>query len=91
LVEKTGAYVQVGVHDEHAEASFVPFKLYEQEFRFIGSNSCADKFGAAVEFMPDIRDKAKVLVGESFPVWNFDEAVQSMQAGKSIKTQLLFS
>ncbi len=90
-VEKTGAYVQVGVHDQHAEASFVPFKLYEQEFRFIGSNSCADKFGAAVELMPDIRDKAKVLVGESFPVWNFDEAAQSMQAGKSIKTQLLFS
>ncbi|MGH0348875.1 alcohol dehydrogenase catalytic domain-containing protein [Sinorhizobium meliloti] len=91
LVEKTGAYVQVGVHDEHAEASFVPFKLYEQEFRFIGSNSCADKFGAAVELMPDIRDKAKLLIGESFPVWSFDTAVQSMQAGKSIKTQLRFS
>ncbi len=91
LLEKTGAYVQVGVHDEHAEATFVPFKLYEQEFRFIGSNSCADKFGAAVELMPDIREKAKLLIGESFPVWSFDDAVQSMQAGKSIKTQLVFS
>jgi 2-desacetyl-2-hydroxyethyl bacteriochlorophyllide A dehydrogenase len=91
LLEKTGAYVQVGVHDEHAEASFVPFKLYEQEFRFIGSNSCAAKFGTAVELMPDIRDKAKLLIGESFPVWDFDAAVQSMQAGKSIKTQLRFS
>ncbi|SDK31223.1 2-desacetyl-2-hydroxyethyl bacteriochlorophyllide A dehydrogenase [Agrobacterium fabrum] len=91
LVEKTGAYVQVGVHDEHAEASFVPFKLYEQELRFIGSNSCAGKFAAAVELMPDIRDKAKVLIGESFPVWSFETAIQSMQAGKSIKTQLRFS
>ncbi len=91
LVEKTGAYVQVGVHDEHAEATFVPFKLYEQEFRFIGSNSCADKFGAAVELMPDIRDKARLLVGDSFPVWSFDTAVESMKAGKSIKTQLRFS
>ncbi len=91
LVEKTGAFVQVGVHDEHAEASFVPFKLYEQELRFIGSNSCADKFGAAVELMPDIRDKAKRLIGESFPVWDFDAAVRSMQAGKSIKTQLRFA
>jgi 2-desacetyl-2-hydroxyethyl bacteriochlorophyllide A dehydrogenase len=91
LVEKTGAYVQVGVHDEHAEASFVPFKLYEQEVRMIGSNSCADKFAAAVDMMPDIRDKAMHLIGESFPVWSFDTAVQSMQAGKSIKTQLRFS
>jgi 2-desacetyl-2-hydroxyethyl bacteriochlorophyllide A dehydrogenase len=91
LVDKTGAYVQVGVHDEHAEASFVPFKLYEQELRLIGSNSCAGQFAAAVELMPDIRDKAKFLIGESFPVWSFDAAVQSMQAGKSIKTQLGFS
>ncbi|MBD8554436.1 alcohol dehydrogenase catalytic domain-containing protein [Rhizobium sp. CFBP 8762] len=91
LVEKTGVYVQVGVHDEHAQASFTPFKLYEQEFRFIGSNSCADKFSAAVDLMPDIRDKAQRLIGESFPVWSFDTAVQNMQAGRSIKTQLRFS
>jgi 2-desacetyl-2-hydroxyethyl bacteriochlorophyllide A dehydrogenase len=91
LVEKTGAFVQVGVHDEHAEASFVPFKLYEHELRFIGSNSCADKFGAAVDLMPDIREKAKLLIGESFQVWDFDTAVQSMQAGNSIKTQLHFA
>jgi 2-desacetyl-2-hydroxyethyl bacteriochlorophyllide A dehydrogenase len=91
LVEKTGAFVQVGVHDEHTEASFVPFKLYEHELRFIGSNSCADKFGAAVDLMPDIREKAKLLIGESFQVWDFDTAVQSMQAGNSIKTQLRFA
>lgn len=89
LIDKTGALVQVGVHDEHATASFNPFKLYEREFRFIGSNSCADKFAAAVDLMPDIRDKAMLLIGESFSVWRFDEAVQSMQAGKAIKTQLV--
>ncbi|AFL50469.1 2-desacetyl-2-hydroxyethyl bacteriochlorophyllide A dehydrogenase [Sinorhizobium fredii] len=91
LIEKTGALVQVGVHDEHAEARFNPFKLYEREFRFIGSNSCADKFGAAVDLMTDIKVRAALLIGESFPVWSFEEAVQSMQAGKSVKTQLLFS
>ncbi|TCQ95401.1 alcohol dehydrogenase catalytic domain-containing protein [Neorhizobium sp. JUb45] len=90
LVEKMGAYVQVGVHDEHAQASFMPFKLYEHEVRMIGSNSCADRFAAAVELMPEVRDKAKLLIGESFPVWSFDAAVQSMTAGKAIKTQLSF-
>ncbi|MGO7136361.1 alcohol dehydrogenase catalytic domain-containing protein [Rhizobium leguminosarum] len=91
LIEKTGALVQVGVHDEHVQESFNPFKLYEQEFRFIGSNSCANKFEAAVDLMSDIREKAGLLIGESFPVWSFEEAVQAMQAGKSVKTQLLFS
>jgi 2-desacetyl-2-hydroxyethyl bacteriochlorophyllide A dehydrogenase len=90
-IEKTGALVQVGVHDADAIASFNPFKLYEQEFRFIGSNSCADKFAAAVDLMADIRDKASLLIGESFPVWSFAEAVQSMEAAKSVKTQLRFS
>jgi len=90
LIEKTGVLVQVGVHDEDAEASFNPFRLYEREFRFIGSNSCAGQFPAAVDLMPDIRDKAALLLGETFPVWNFDQAVQSMQTGRSVKTQLRF-
>ncbi|MEZ2132961.1 MULTISPECIES: alcohol dehydrogenase catalytic domain-containing protein [unclassified Sinorhizobium] len=89
-IEKTGALVQVGVHDEHAEATFNPFRLYERELRFIGSNSCADRFPAAVDLMADIHEKASLLLGETFPVWNFEEAVQSMQAGKSVKTQLSF-
>ena len=40
LVEKTGALVQVGVHDEHYRGTFIPFKIYEREVRIIGSNSC---------------------------------------------------
>jgi threonine dehydrogenase-like Zn-dependent dehydrogenase len=90
-VEKTGVLVQVGVHDADAMASFYPFKLYERELRFIGSNSCADKFPAAVELMPEIRDAVGPLIGRSFPVWDFEGAVRSMEAGNAVKTQLLFS
>jgi 2-desacetyl-2-hydroxyethyl bacteriochlorophyllide A dehydrogenase len=90
LVEKTGVLVQVGVHDVNAAATINPFRIYEQEFRLIGSNSLADKFGAAVEFMTDIRDQASVLIGESFPVWDFAGAVDSMAKGRAIKTQLRF-
>lgn len=91
LVEKTGVFVQVGVHDAESTASFNPFKLYERELRFIGSNSCADKFSAAVELMPDIREAAALLVGQAFPVWDFENAVENMEAGKTVKTQLLIS
>lgn len=91
LVEKTGTLVQVGVHDTDATAVFNPFRLYEREMRFVGSNSCADQFEPAVELMTDIRDRATVLLGESFPVWEFEKAVKSMEAGRSIKTQLHFT
>lgn len=91
LVEKTGVLVQVGVHDEDAKVPIVPFKIYEREIRLIGSNSCADKFPAAVDLMPDIKNKAKLLLGESFPVWDFGAAVDGMTAGHTIKTQLHFA
>ena len=90
LVEKTGTLVQVGAHDQHATARFVPFKIYEHEIKIVGSNSCADKFSAAVEIMPDIQDRAAVLLGEPFSVWDFGSAVNSMIAGNAVKTQLRF-
>ena len=91
LVEKTGVLVQVGVHDEDAIVGFNPFKIYEREIRIVGSNSCADKFPAAVEMMADIHDRAAVLLGEPFPVWDFAQAVDSMVKGHAVKTQLSLS
>ena len=88
LVEKTGVLVQVGVHDEDATVGFNPFKIYEREIRIIGSNSCADKFPAAVDMMADIHDRAAVLLGDPFQVWDFTAAVDSMVAGHAVKTQL---
>jgi 2-desacetyl-2-hydroxyethyl bacteriochlorophyllide A dehydrogenase len=91
LVEKTGVVVQIGVHDEDAIVGFIPFKIYEREIRIIGSNSCADKYVEAVDVMSDIRDRASKLVGKSFSVWDFNQAVDSMAAGDSIKTLLHFN
>jgi len=91
LVEKTGVLVQVGVHDEDALVSFNPFKIYERELRIIGSNSCANKYAEAVEMMTDIRERAAVLLGESFSVWEFAKAIDSMATGQSIKTLLHFN
>ena len=88
LVEKTGVLVQVGVHDESAMVGFAPFKIYEREIRIVGSNSCADRFPAAVDMMSDIRDRAAVLLGDPFSVWDFAAAVDSMVAGNAVKTQL---
>jgi 2-desacetyl-2-hydroxyethyl bacteriochlorophyllide A dehydrogenase len=91
LVEKTGILVQIGVHDEDATVPFNPFKIYEREIRIIGSNSCADKYAEAVDVMNDIKDRAAVLIGPSFSVWDFNKAVDSMVTGQSIKTLLHFN
>jgi Tfp pilus assembly protein PilW len=61
-----------------------------REIRIIGSNSCADKYSDAVDVIMDIKDRAFVLVGKSFSVWDFNAAIDSMAAGESIKTLLRF-
>lgn len=90
LVEKTGVLVQIGVHDEDAIVGFNPFQIYEREIKIIGSNSCADKYPEAVDVMSDIKDRATVLIGKSFSVWDFNQAIDSMVQGDSIKTILHF-
>lgn len=88
LVEKTGTLVQVGVHDAEATATYNPFRLYEREMTFVGSNSCAGQFAPASEFIQDIAARAEILIGETFDVWEFERAVDSMAQGRSVKTML---
>ena len=73
------------------DRDFSPSKIYEHEIRIIGSNSCANKFAAAVEVMSNTRDRAAVLLGESFPIWDFAAEVDSMVAGHAAKIQLRFT
>lgn len=90
LLEKTGTLVQVGVHDEHKTVPYNPFLLYEREHKFIGSNSCAKQFEPAVDFIEDIKSAAEMLIGKTYSVWDFEQAVKSMSSGEAVKTQLRF-
>ncbi len=64
--------------------------LYEREQTFVGSNSCAEQFEPAAEFIQDIQVQVGHMIGDAFDVWDFEEAVSSMDKGLSIKTQLRF-
>jgi 2-desacetyl-2-hydroxyethyl bacteriochlorophyllide A dehydrogenase len=90
LLDKVGTLVQVGVHDTDAIATYNPFLLYEREQTFVGSNSCAEQFEPAAEFIQDIQSEVDLMIGKPFDVWDFEAAVTSMDKGLSIKTQLRF-
>jgi len=89
-LDKPATLVQVGVHDTRTSIPFNPLLLFENEWRLIGSNSCADQFPAAVALMPKIADQVKQIVGGVFPVWEFERAIAHMESGKSVKTMLRF-
>lgn len=88
LLEKTGTLVQVGVHDAGRRVPINPFLVYEREHTIVGSNSCADQFEPAVDFIEDIKGPVARMLGAPFDVWDFEAAVESMDKGLSIKTQL---
>ncbi len=90
LLEPMGSWMQVGVHAPEAAVEVKPFDIFERELKIIGSNSLADKFPAAVELMPDLSATAAALVTSRFPAWEFAQAVASMGAAGSVKTQLTF-
>ena len=90
LLEKTGTLVQVGVHDADKTFPINPFLVYEREHTIVGSNSCARQFEPAVDFIEDIRGAVDRLTDDSFNVWAFEAAVESMDKGLSVKTQLRF-
>lgn len=89
-IRKTGILVQVGVHAVGARVEVLPFDIYEQELRIVGSNSLANQFPAAVELMSDVAVRAAALIGETYSVWDFATAVQKMGEGMAVKTQLRF-
>lgn len=88
LLHPMGTWMQIGVHTPEAHVDLKPFDIFERELRIIGSNSLADKFPQAVELMPQVSDTVAKLVTQTFPVWDFAAAVQSMGSAGSVKTQL---
>lgn len=89
-LRKTGLLVQVGVHEAETRVDVLPFEIYEQELRIVGSNSLANQFPAAVDLMYDVAEQASKLIGDTHSVWDFKAAVQAMAGGSAIKTQLRF-
>jgi len=89
-LRKTGLLVQVGVHEVETRVEVLPFEIYEQELRIVGSNSLANQFPAAVDLMYDVSEQASKLIGDTYSVWDFQTAVQAMAGGSAIKTQLRF-
>ena len=89
-LRKTGLLVQVGVHEVETRVDVLPFEIYEQELRIVGSNSLANQFPAAVDLMVDVVGQASKLIGDTHSVWDFEAAVKAMAGGSAIKTQLRF-
>lgn len=83
-----GTFVQMGVAPSTATAAYSPYRLYEKEWRIIGSNSVADCYPAAATLMPTLAEDLRALITHRLPLEEFGTAVAAMADPHALKVQL---
>jgi 2-desacetyl-2-hydroxyethyl bacteriochlorophyllide A dehydrogenase len=87
-LRKRGTLIQMGVTPSAFEPTFSPYRLYEKEWRIIGSNSVADCYPRAAELMPKIADRMGRLVTHTLPLAEASRAVALMSSPDAVKVQV---
>ncbi|MGA5582890.1 zinc-dependent alcohol dehydrogenase family protein [Streptomyces thermodiastaticus] len=86
-VRKGGTFLQFGVTDAAATATFSPFRVYNREIDIIGSMAVHNSFQPAIDLLSSGLD-LDPLVSDLFPLDAFDDAVAAFRAGKGRKIQI---
>ena len=85
ILGKRGRLVQMGVASPDATIDFHPIDLFEKEISLIGSQSLANMYPAAAERMASLHEKLGDLVTGTFPVDQYEEALEAMKSPEHIK------
>ncbi|GAA4385043.1 zinc-dependent alcohol dehydrogenase [Tsukamurella soli] len=88
-LDKRGTLLQMGVVSSEQTIPLRPYDLFDRELTFVGSQSLANSFPAAVEMMPRIADTAERLVTHTFSLAEFGEAIAAAHSDSALKVHLL--
>lgn len=84
-VRKGGTFLQFGVSDPNATASFSPFRVYHEEIDILGSMAVHNGFQPAIELIASGTVDVEPLVSATFPLSSYTEAIQKFRAGEGHK------
>jgi 2-desacetyl-2-hydroxyethyl bacteriochlorophyllide A dehydrogenase len=88
-VRTGGTFLQFGVADEHAQASFSPFAVYNREIDIIGSMAVHNSLSRAIDLIAaDAGKQLRSLVSDVLPIDRFDDAVSMFRSRSGRKIQL---
>lgn len=87
-VRKGGTFLQFGVSDPHATASFSPFRVYHEEIDILGSMAVHHGFGPAIELVAAGAVDVEALVSDTFPLSEHAEATARFRSGAGRKIHL---
>ncbi len=87
-VGKGGTFLQFGVSAEQAQATWAPFRIYNQEITITGSMAVLHTFERAAEmFAAGVLDP-KVFISDRYPLEQYAEALAQFKNGIGRKVQV---
>ncbi|MDI2030147.1 zinc-dependent alcohol dehydrogenase family protein [Saccharopolyspora sp. TS4A08] len=84
-VRKGGTFLQFGVADPNARASFSPFRVYHEEIDILGSMAVHRGFQPAIELVASGTVDVESLVSATLPLADYDEAIARFRSGDGHK------
>jgi threonine dehydrogenase-like Zn-dependent dehydrogenase len=88
-LDKRGTLLQMGVVSSEQTIPLRPYDLFDRELTFVGSQSVATSFAAAVAMMPDLADTVERLVTHTFPLAQYGEAIAAAHSDSALKVHIL--
>lgn len=88
-VARGGTFLHFGVAASHAQASYSPFEVYNNEISIIGSMAIARSFYRAVELFEAGVLNAEAMISHTFTLEEYGEALDLFRAGTGRKLQII--
>jgi threonine dehydrogenase-like Zn-dependent dehydrogenase len=88
-VSRGGTFLQFGVADEAATASWSPFRIYKHEITIAGSMAVLHSFERAAELFAAGVIDAGSIISDRIPLEQYPEALDRFRSGLGTKTQIL--
>jgi threonine dehydrogenase-like Zn-dependent dehydrogenase len=88
-LDKRGTLLQMGVVSSEQTIPLRPYDLFDRELTFVGSQSVATSFAAAVAMMPDLGGTVERLVTHTFPLEQYGEAIAAAHSDAALKVHIL--
>ncbi len=87
-VSKGGTFLQFGVSDENAVATWSPFKIYNQEIRIVGSMAVLHSYERAADLFAAGVLKPEIMISHRFPLQDYPAALDQFAKGIGRKIQV---
>lgn len=87
-VRRGGTFQQFGVAPSDAQATFSPFRVYNDEITIVGSMAVLNSYARAVEMFDAGAVNAKPMVSHAFCLDEYGDALEMFRAGTGRKLQI---